>query len=308
MNIETKSQSIAGVLPILQTPFGADGEIDKECLQREVDWAYQLDIDGLCVAMVSEVLRMSFDERVRMSHWLVEMTRGRGVSIVSVGAETTAQAVQLARAAVEAGCDAIMAIPPLTTALGDDALLGYFAELAEQVDLPLIVQDASSYVGNPLSLDLCAKLLEQYGPEKVLFKPEAAPVGPNLSALRNRTGGLARIFDGSGGMLLIDAFRRGIAGTMPGVELLDGIVAMWQALQAGDDARAYRLYFPICAMVVLQMQAGLDGFLAIEKHILVRRGIFDSAARRRPYAWDLDAETRDEVDRLLDQLLVELES
>ena len=126
-------------------------------------------------------------------------------------------------------------------------------------------------------------LLERYGPEKILFKPEAAPIGPNLSALRDATGGQARIFEGSGGILLIDSFRRGIAGTMPGMELLEGIVALWRALARGDDEAIYRLYYPICAIVALQLQAGLDGFLAIEKYLLVRQGLFASARRRRPY-------------------------
>jgi 4-hydroxy-tetrahydrodipicolinate synthase len=54
--------------------------------------------------------------------------------------------------------------------------------------------------------------------------------------------------------------------------------------------------------VALQLQAGLDGFLAIEKYLLVKRGIFTSDARRQPHSWSLDAETRAEVDRLIDML------
>jgi 4-hydroxy-tetrahydrodipicolinate synthase len=149
-------------------------------------------------------------------------------------------------------------------------------------------------------------LLERYGPEKIVFKPEAAPIGPSLSALRDATGGRARIFEGSGGVLLVDSFRRGIAGTMPGVDLLDGVVGLWRALSANDDATAYRLSFPISAIVTLQLQAGLDGFLAIEKYLLVKRGLFASARRRPPYAWELDAETAAEVDRLFEILKVEL--
>ena len=54
------------------------------------------------------------------------------------------------------------------------------------------------------------------------------------------------------------------------------------------------------------MQAGLDGFLAVEKYVLVKRGLFLSEARRRPHAWNLDDETRAEVDRLLERLDVAL--
>jgi dihydrodipicolinate synthase/N-acetylneuraminate lyase len=170
--------------------------------------------------------------------------------------------------------------------------------LADAVGIPVIVQDASGYVGQAIPMAVYLELLEHYGPEKILFKPEASPIGPNLSALRDATGGRARIFEGSGGVLLVDSFRRGIAGTMPGVDLLDGIVGLWRALVRKDDAAAYRLSFPISAIVTLQLQAGLDGFLAIEKYLLVRRGLFVNARRRPPYAWELDEETRDEVDRL----------
>ncbi|MFM7843492.1 MAG: dihydrodipicolinate synthase family protein, partial [Planctomycetota bacterium] len=166
------------------------------------------------------------------------------------------------------------------------------------VSLPLIVQDASGYVGQAIPLSVYIRLLDEFGPARILFKPEAAPIGPNLTALRIASGGRARVLEGSGGILLIDSFRRGIAGTMPGMEFLDGIVAVWRALQAGDEARAYRVYFPICALVALQMQAGLDGFLAIEKYLLHRRGLFATERRRRPNAWNLDEETRHEVDRL----------
>ena len=107
------------------------------------------------------------------------------------------------------------------------------------------------------------------------------------------------MFDGSGGILLIDAFRRGVMGTMPGIDLLDGIAALWHALKNGDDETAYRIYFPICALVALQLQAGLDGFLAIEKYILVKRGLFTTDRRREPNAWSLDPETQSEIDRLL---------
>ncbi len=297
------SKIIQGVLPVLHTPLQPDETIDRDALQREIDWCYELGVDGVCGAMVSEVLRLTYEERLELTRLMSEISDGRGVVIASVGAESTRQALAFAHQAEEVGCDAIMAIPPVTTALPESALWDYFSALAEQCPLPLIVQDASSYVGRELSIDFYRKLLDQFGPEKILFKPEAAPIGPNLSVLRDRTEGRARIFDGSGGVLLIDAYRRGISGTMPGVDLLDGIMGLWRALQAGDEDAMYRIYFPICAIVALQLQAGLDGFLAIEKYLLVKRGIFKTEQRCTPHAWSLDQETKAEVDRLFELLM-----
>jgi 4-hydroxy-tetrahydrodipicolinate synthase len=46
----------------------------------------------------------------------------------------------------------------------------------------------------------------------------------------------------------------------------------------------------------------LDAFLAIEKHLLVKQGIFESAHVRGPVAYVLDDETRQEVDRLFEMV------
>ena len=271
-------------------------------MKREIDWAFSIGADGVCTAMVSELLRLTVDERIELTDAMVDLADGRGVVVASVGAESIKAALDFARHAELAGCDAVMAAPPISTSLPYKALRDYYSMLADEVPLPVIVQDASGYVGQPLPLELMADLLEHYGPEKVLFKPEAAPIGPNLSRLRDRTGGRARVLEGSGGILLVDSFHRGIVGTMPGVDLLDGIVALWRALHDDDNEAVYRLYFPICAIVALQMQAGLDGFLAIEKYIMVKRGLFTSDRRRVPYAWMLDEETKAEVDRLLEHM------
>jgi dihydrodipicolinate synthase/N-acetylneuraminate lyase len=298
--------TLHGVLPIIQTPFLDDGEIDYETLRREVDWAYAQGADGLGTGMVSEILRLSAGERLELTYRLAEFNAGRGGLFMSVGAESIKQALEYARTAEKAGCDAVMAIPPISTALPVQEVVNYYRKLADGISLPIIVQDASGYVGRPIPINVCVELIDAYGPEKIIFKPEGAPIGPNLSALRDASQGRARIFEGSGGILLIDSFRRGITGTMPGMEMLDGIVELWQALTKGDEETAYRIYYPICAVVALQMQAGLDGFLAIEKYMLVERGIFKNDYRRQPNSWSLDSETAREVDRLFAQLMAAL--
>jgi 2-keto-3-deoxy-L-arabinonate dehydratase len=293
---------IRGILPIVHTPFLDDATMDEESLAREVQWAVQQGADGFCTGMVSELLRLTYDERIRLTRLLSEQKPAGKVFIAGVGAESTQQAVTYAREAEQAGADGVMAIPPVSTGLPDAQVLEYFSTLAEQISLPIVVQDASAYVGRPIAMSVYLQLLDTYGPERILFKPEASPVGPNVSALRDATGGRARIFDGSGGIALVDCYRRGIAGTMPGMEFLPGIVALWKALEQGDDETVYRIYFPICALVTLQLQAGLDGFLATEKYLLHRQGLFTTPHRRKPYAWDLDPETQAELDRLVARL------
>jgi 4-hydroxy-tetrahydrodipicolinate synthase len=299
---ETRNRPpLAGVLPVFQTPYHQDESIDFDTLAKEIDWLYELGAHGVVMAMVSEVLRLSCEEREQLADFVCRHAADRGNVIISTGAESSHVAVRLSRRAAQAGADALMAIPPVATVLDDEQLLSYYERILEAVDIPVIVQDASGYVGRPMSISLQARLLEQY-PERVLFKPEAAPLGPRLSALRDATAGQARIFEGSGGMALVDSYRRGIVGTMPGGEVVDAIVALWNALEAGDDQRVYQISLPLSALVAVQ--SGLDGYLAVEKHLLVRRGLFKNTIVRGPVAYSLDEETRHEVDRLFDQLML----
>lgn len=291
------NRELAGVLPVFQTPYHADETIDYATLEREIDWLFAHRADGVVMAMVSEVLRLATEERKALAAAACRMVRGRGLAVISVGAECTRLAVDFARHAADCGADAVMAIPPVATRISESEAFRYFAAIANSMELPLIVQDASGYVGQPLGISLYQRLLEDFGP-RIYFKPEATPIGPRLSALRQATSGRARVFEGTGGMALVDSFRRGIVGTIPGADLIQGIVALWEALRQGDDRRAYQLSLPISALVALQ--TNLDAFLAIEKYLLVKQGVLKNAIVRGPVGFELDEETRREVDRLFE--------
>lgn len=293
------TKQIEGVLPIVHTPFTEKDEIDVDSLHRELAWALQRPIGGYSTGMVSEILRLSVDERNQLHREIGSAERGDRVFVAGVGAESTGQACAYAEFATSVGCDAVMVIPPVTAGTSYAQLKDYFTSIANSVDVPLIIQDASSYVGQEIPMQLNVELLDTFGDQKIMFKPEASPLGPKLSQLRDATDGKARIFEGSGGISLMDSYRRGIKGTMPGMEFLDTVLSVWTALEEGDIDRAYRSYLPLCALVALQLQAGLEGFLAVEKYVLHKRGLFSTDARRGPYAFELDKETQDEVDRLM---------
>ncbi len=295
-----------GVYPVLTTPYGFDGEIDFAALQREIDFVFDVGAQGITCALVSDVLRLTAIERLSIPAKLVEAARGRGPVIMSVGAESVAQASIYAQAAEDAGAGAVMAIAPVSQPLGELELETYFTKIVKKISLPVIVQDASGYLGRPMSIEFQASLQRCFG-DRLWFKPEAEPLGQRQSALKDATKGEAVIFEGSGGIALVDAYRRGIHGSMPAVDLLDGIVALWHALEAGDEERTYALYFPICAIAAIQLQGGLDGFIAIERYLLTKRGIIPPQTPRAPFTYDLDDQTRSEIDRLFARMQSALE-
>lgn len=295
------SNTVTGVLPVFQTPFHSDESLDFETLAREIDWLFNEGADGICLAMVSEVLRLSDHERSALTEKSCEFARDRGAVIISVGAESSREAEAFAKHAESSGATALMAIPPVATGATSDELAGYYERLFNAVKIPIVVQDASGYVGLPMSIEFQAGLLDSFGPDRVWFKPEAVPIGPRLSALRDATDSKAHIFEGTGGISLVDSFQRGICGTMPGADLIKGIVPLWNALMSGDLERASRIHGPISSLISLQ--TSLDGFLAVEKHLLVRQGIFTNEIVRGPRGFVIDNETRAEVDRLFDLMI-----
>jgi len=83
-------------------------------------------------------------------------------------------------------------------------------------------------------------------------------------------------------------------GVLPGLRAIGGV----KQRPDGDDERVYRLYLPICGIEALELQAGLDGLLAIGKYLLQKRGRFAHCRMLTPNAWHLDDETAREIDRL----------
>ena len=301
MNATIQRPALQGVLAVFQTPWLADETFDVETLEREIAWLYDCGADGIVMAMVSETLRLDSEERETLAELACRFGRNRGAVVVSVGAESSKVAERYARHAEASGADAVMAIPPVSVGVGEAELLAYYHRIIHAIKIPVIVQDASGYVGKPMPIAMQARLLEQFGPERVQYKPEASPIGPKLSELRDATAGRARVFEGTGGIALVDSFKRGIVGTMPGADLIRGIVPLWQALKAGDTERADRIHGPLAALV--SMQTSLDGFLAVEKHLLKRQGIFKNTLVRGPVGYRLDAETACEIERQFDRMI-----
>jgi 4-hydroxy-tetrahydrodipicolinate synthase len=289
---------------VFQTPFHDDDSINYDTLGREIQWLFDQGADGIVLAMVSEVLRLSTEERQELAQFACRVGRERGVVVISVGSESCHTSQMLARHAEQCGADAVMAIPPLTALLSERQTESYYESILEASSLPVIVQDASGYVGRPMSIDLQARLYNRY-PGRVLFKPEAHPIGPRLSELHAATGGTAGVFEGSGGAALIDTYGRGVRGTMPGADLIQPLVALWRALTSGDEQRAWRIALPLGCLATLQ--PSLEAYLAVEKYLLVKQGVFESARVRPPAGFELDEPTRRQIDRLFNLLLAAAE-
>ena len=289
------------ILPVFQTPYHEDETVDFDILGRELHWLLDQGANGVVMAMVSETLRLGSNERDAICQFVCKEAGPRGVTIISVGAESSFVAERHARHAQRCGASMLMAIPPVAVSLDEAAIADYYRRLIRSVAIPVIVQDASGYVGRPMSIELQVRLMEEFGPERVHFKPEAPPLAERLGQLRISSGLRAKCYEGSGGVALIETFPHGLAGTMPGADLIRGIVALWRALERGDESAARAIHAPLAKLIALQKT--LDAYLAVEKHLLVRQGIFSNTIVRGPVGWRMSDDVRDTVDRLFDEFL-----
>jgi 4-hydroxy-tetrahydrodipicolinate synthase len=291
---------LSGVFNVLQTPLTETDEIDELVLAREIEWLLKCGIDGAVLAMVSEVLRFSAEDRRKQWQLVLKLINGRIPVVASVGAESTYIATSLAKWAEIDGAAAVMATPPSAFATLSNEIRDYYVAIIESVKIPVIVQDASNYLGQPLDISLYVDLIDKYGAERVQFKPEAKPVKERLEMLRDASGGRALVFEGQGGVDLLDTFPIGIVGTMPGAEVPWALVALFKALKEDDWDRARSIHAPLAKLI--SYQTTLDAYVAVEKYLLVKQGIFTSTRQRGPVGFILTDEMKVEIDLAFDQL------
>ena len=290
-----------GVYSVVQTPLDENDNIDQAIFKREIDWLIECGVKGLVLAMVSEVMRFSADERRLQWQSALKIINKRVPLIVSVGAESTAIAISLAKSAQADGATALMATPPAIFPATSDEIYTYYSEIIEAVKIPLIVQDASNYMGQPLDLELYGNLIEKYGTERVQFKPEAKPVKERAAALQEIAHGQAKIFEGQSGIDLLDTHPLGLVGTMPGGEIPWAIIKLWNALESNDLELAKSIHNLVSQLVAFQQN--IDGYVAVEKYLLVKQGIFESVRQRGPVRTILSSEVKIEIDQIFEKLV-----
>jgi len=220
----------------------------------------------------SEGYALSDDERIR----LLELVRGitKVPLIVSTGHSGTCLAAELSRKAQGLGADALMVLPPSFMKTDAAGLMFYYEAISKAVDIPIMVQDA------PLMTQVAmpAALLSRMGREieNVKYaKVEAPPTAPKISAISDITA-----FGGLNGNFFIEEYNRGSRGIMPGSDMVDSFVAIWNSLEAGDQAGAWKTFTRILPLIRFELQPGLG--VSAMKHNLKCAGVIASSRVRHP--------------------------
>ena len=105
-------QGMDGVYAALFTPFGKDGSLNEEMVEKEIEYGLRNGLRGFYLTGgTGEGLNMTFDERVRVYRRAVKAANGRAKLIAHVGCINSNEAAKLARSAADAGCDWVKGDP-----------------------------------------------------------------------------------------------------------------------------------------------------------------------------------------------------
>lgn len=294
------SAAIRGVVPILVTPFHADGSIDEESLARLIDFNVAAGVHGLGVALGSEVFKFNEAERAQLTRATVKAVNGRVPVIINSGAAGTDLAVFYSKAAEAAGANALMVIPPSFMPVSAEEIFVYYRAIDAAVGIPIILQDVPQ---GPVSPALALRIADAC-PNVKYIKVETQPVTAKVQAMSAAVRGRLTIFGGAGGSYFIEELRRGADGTMPFCSQPADFVAVWDAFQRGDEAAA-RSRFDATIMAVNRLgNQGGDVFYHLHKQLLVRLGVIREAVVRGPTTAP-DPITQREIDELLAQIVPE---
>ena len=282
---------ITGIYNILATPFTAELAVDEASLRRLVEFQLEMGAYGLTIlGVLGEAAKMTVDERTRVMEIVLEVVAGRVPVIVGTSHPDTAQRIALSKAAVAAGALGVMIAPPPMPGCTDDDIIALYAEVAAAMDAPIVVQDFPPVNNVTMPAEMLARLAEQI-PNARTLKLEDPPLMEKISAIRAHTDQFA-ILGGLGGMFLLEELGRGAAGTMTGFAFTEILVAVYQAWQAGDRAKAEAIFDHYLPLIRYENQPVIN--LTIRKELLYRRGAMATPLLRKPFT-PIDAGTHDEL-------------
>ena len=134
-------QPITGSTPALVTPMLEDGSVDYANLRKLIDWHIAEGTDCICVVgTTGESPTVNVEEHREIIRVAVEQAKGRVPIMAGCGANSTAEAIELAKFAKSVGADCQLQVVPYYNKPTQEGLYQHFKAIAEAVpDLPVIL-------------------------------------------------------------------------------------------------------------------------------------------------------------------------
>ena len=133
--------TLTGSIVALVTPFQPDGQVDYATLRKLIDWHIAEGTD--CIGVVGttgESPTVNVEEHCEIIRVAVEQAAGRVPVMAGCGANSTAEAIELARYAKGVGADSQLQVVPYYNKPTQEGQYLHFQAIAEAVgDLPMVL-------------------------------------------------------------------------------------------------------------------------------------------------------------------------
>src|SRR5438105_14060048 len=148
-----------GVYSVLPTPFTRAGDLDIDSLKRVVDLVVHAKVNGMtALGVTGEASRLTEKERSRVIETVVAQANGRARVIVGAPADGVRTCVEFTREAKSFGASAVMISPPRMPKLNTESVVAHYKQVADAVDVPIVVQDYPPISGFAMEPALLARI------------------------------------------------------------------------------------------------------------------------------------------------------
>ena len=155
---------ITGSIVALATPMQTDGSVDYPNLRKLIDWHIQEGTDCICVVgTTGESPTVNVEEHCEIIRVSVEQARGRVPIMAGCGANSTAEAIELARFAKGVGAQCQLQVVPYYNRPTQEGLYQHFQAIAEAVELPMILYNVPGRTVADMQHDTVLRLAQVPG-------------------------------------------------------------------------------------------------------------------------------------------------
>lgn len=155
---------IRGSIVALVTPMHDDGSVDYAALRKLIDWHIAEGTD--CIGVVGttgESPTVSVNEHCEIIRVAVEQAQGRVPIMAGCGANSTREAIALAKFAKKVGADCQLQVVPYYNKPTQEGQFQHFKAIAEAVDLPVILYNVPGRTVADLQHDTVLRLAQVPG-------------------------------------------------------------------------------------------------------------------------------------------------
>jgi len=154
-----KMEQIRGSIVALITPFHEDGSVNFAKIEELLEWHIAEGTDGiLMLGTTSESPTMSHEEDDAICKLAVEVVAGRVPVIASSGSNCTQTVIEKSRSFKNLGADGLLTIAPYYNKANKEGMYHHFADVADAVDLPMILYNVPGRTGCSIPVDVVERL------------------------------------------------------------------------------------------------------------------------------------------------------